>query len=173
MGKFTETPQVLQRVVLHPYVPSMVEKYHSWMQDDELLELTGSERLTLAEELENQQSWWIDPSKYTFIILSAQHSDPAHPEQSMIGDINLFLLGDGVGEISVMIAEKDYRGRGLAGECVRHMLQLAQQHLHISSFIAKIQADNAPSIRLFSTLGFTELTRIPEFNEVHYTLSLA
>lgn len=34
-------------VVLVPYLKSMVPTYNTWMQDQELLDLTGSEPLTL------------------------------------------------------------------------------------------------------------------------------
>lgn len=40
-------------------------RYHEWMKNEELLELTASEPLTLEEEYEMQRSWYEDnDSKY-------------------------------------------------------------------------------------------------------------
>jgi hypothetical protein len=41
-------------IILRPYLKEYIPKYNSWMCDKELLELTGSEPLTLEEELANQ-----------------------------------------------------------------------------------------------------------------------
>lgn len=173
-SKFTSTPQFLSRVVLHPYTPELVPKYHQWMQSEELLSLTGSELLTLEEEIQNQRSWWLDPCKFTYIILDLSRFQSDSLTDSMIGDINLFLLDDGSeGEISVMIAEKEYRGKGLAAECVTHMMNLAKRELGICVFVAKIQRENAPSIRLFEKIGFRLEKIIPDFDEVHYKMRLS
>lgn len=45
------------KVVLVPYRQSHVPKYHQWMGDEEILRLTGSDRLTLEEEFQMQRSW--------------------------------------------------------------------------------------------------------------------
>jgi len=45
------------KVVLVPYKKIHVPKYHEWMGDDEILRLTGSERLSLEEEFEMQLKW--------------------------------------------------------------------------------------------------------------------
>jgi RimJ/RimL family protein N-acetyltransferase len=173
MAKFTEEPQYLSRVVLHPYTPELVPKYHSWMQSEELLDLTGSERLSLEEEVENQESWRRDQSKFTYILMDLERYSPQSLSESMIGDINLFLLDEGqVGEISVMIAEREYRGKGLAGECVARMMELARERLGIRVFVVKIQSGNQASIRLFEKLGFGLDKSIPEFDEVHYKIAL-
>ena len=55
-----DTVLVGRRCVLVPYKEKYVERYHAWMQDDDLLALTASERLTLDEEVENQKSWRVD-----------------------------------------------------------------------------------------------------------------
>lgn len=48
--------------VLVPYLPKHVPVYHSWMQQQHLLDLTASERLTLEQEYANQISWTEDPT---------------------------------------------------------------------------------------------------------------
>ena len=45
-----------------------VFRYHDWMQSPELLEQTASERLTLDQEYEMQQSWFQDENS-NFIFL--------------------------------------------------------------------------------------------------------
>ena len=42
-----DTVLVGRRCVLVPYKEKYVKRYHAWMQDDDLLALTASERLTL------------------------------------------------------------------------------------------------------------------------------
>jgi len=61
-----------RKVVLVPYKKHHVDKYHTWMQDPELLEKTASEPLSLKEEFEMQDKWWKDEDKCTFIVLDKQ-----------------------------------------------------------------------------------------------------
>ncbi|KIY53145.1 hypothetical protein FISHEDRAFT_33878 [Fistulina hepatica ATCC 64428] len=141
-----------QKVVLVPYGSEHVDRYHQWMLDEEIRELTASELLTIDEEWEMQRRWREDIDKLTFITL-ARISDPPEdisvvtPESEwitslpMVGDVNLFLknlpgttsgpLVDGCGddkleaEVELMIAERAYRRKGLAMEATRLMLAYA------------------------------------------------
>jgi len=105
-----DTIIVGQHCILVPYRPEHVERYHAWMQDPDLLEATGSEPLSLAEEYEMQASWRDDHSKCTFLILARDLleeelwndvNDTTKVELNndfinrslgaMVGDVNLFL----------------------------------------------------------------------------------
>lgn len=145
------TALVGERVVLLPYMKSHVPTYHIWMSDPELLRLTASEPLSLDEELENQQSWLLDPAKLTFIVALAS-------DRSLLGDVNLYLhphFDPGHAEIAVMIANTLARRSGCAADALRMLMRYAAKHLNVQVFVAKIDHDNHPSRFLFQKLGFT------------------
>ena len=106
-----ETCIVGDNCVLVPYRPEHVPKYHKWMLDPYLLEMTGSEPLSLPEEVAMQQAWREDDEKCTFIVLAKDQCDFGDfdpdkdcgdgktyddPEfclrnlHAMVGDVNLF-----------------------------------------------------------------------------------
>eukprot|EP00933_Yihiella_yeosuensis_P028353 TRINITY_DN22163_c1_g1_i1.p1 TRINITY_DN22163_c1_g1~~TRINITY_DN22163_c1_g1_i1.p1 ORF type:complete len:224 (+),score=45.32 TRINITY_DN22163_c1_g1_i1:66-737(+) len=184
------------RCELVPYEREMVRTYHEWMQDPEILELTGSEPLSLEEEYENQLSWQDSEDKLTFIVLD--RSRPGDSKQfgaagvggSLAGDVNVFFndpepevdeeTGDAkiatdiyaAGEIEVMIADKASRRKGIAREALRLLAGFCVQKLGTRRFVAKIKDHNAPSIALFESLGFQHLRRVEVFSEVIYDLNL-
>jgi len=169
-------------VVLVPYRPEHVEKYHTWMQSTELRELTASEELTLEQEYAMQRSWQEDEDKLTFIVLAR----PLEPTPSgieitnediialpMIGDVNLFFKNSREDpefevECEVMIAEPAHRGQGRAHAALVLLLSYACDRLGVAkgSFVARIGAANVRSIALFSSLGFKVVRTISVFGEV-------
>lgn len=160
--------------MLVPYRPEHVPTYHRWMQDPHLLEATGSEPLTLFEEYAMQHSWTLDPRKCTFIVLDKQRisgelgcEDPH--VAAMVGDVNLYMNDADettAAELEIMIAEKDCRGKGLGREAVQLMMAYAIDHLNISKFRAKIGDMNLPSLHLFQSLGFKDVSHSSVFNQV-------
>ena len=141
------------RVVLVPYRPEHVRKYHAWMESAELREATASERLTLEEELAMQRSWAEDADKCTFIVLDRDRAGA--PCGGMCGDVNLFLCdpmqeGDrSVAEVEIMIAEPESRRKGLAREALTLFMAFAAAELGVTKFVAKVGEANAASLRLF------------------------
>lgn len=98
-----ETCIVGTKCVLVPYRPCHVAKYHKWMKDPHLLEMTGSEPLSLEEEIAMQLSWRDDDQKCTFIVLAKDLCELKNGKEwedddefcqrnldAMVGDVNLF-----------------------------------------------------------------------------------
>ncbi len=63
------------KVDLVPYRRKHVEKYHNWMLSSLLLEQTASEPLTLQEEYEMQQKWFVSHSLNHFLT---RYVNPSH-----------------------------------------------------------------------------------------------
>lgn len=173
--KFNENTKLIgNKVVLVPYKKSHVEKYHKWMQSEELLEKTASERLSLDEEYEMQHNWWKDDDKCTFIVLCKQiHSNNTDTITSMVGDVNLFLNNcddKSEAELEVMIAETDVRRNGYGKESVKLMMYYGFKYLSIKKYVVKIGADNQNSINMFLKLGFQEQSFSKVFQEGTYSL---
>ena len=118
-------------------------------------EATASERLTLEEEYENQESWRESHDKLTF-ILCQPNSDPAAADfayvragqldtpERMIGDINFFLYpwdddedeasansetNYCIGEVDIMIADLEHRSKGFGRASVSAFLFFIFQNL--------------------------------------------
>lgn len=123
----------------------------------EIQQATASEPLTLEEEFSMQQSWRRDADKLTFIAclpLSTSSSNTLSDNDDapgrMIGDTNLFLRNDDddeendnekditlnkeekhdpvIGEIELMIAEKQNQGKGFGRAALLGFLWYVMRH---------------------------------------------
>ncbi|XP_037287052.1 microtubule-associated Nat9 isoform X2 [Rhipicephalus microplus] len=141
-----------QTVVLVPYREHHVAKYHDWMKDPYLQEMTASEPLSLEQEYEMQKSWLEDEDKCTFIILDRETYERGKDEvEAMIGDVNLFFNDHDRprdAEIEVMIA--------------------GVEELRVTAFSAKIKLSNEVSRRLFENIGFSLVSTSNVFEEATY-----
>lgn len=165
----------------------------------------------MEEEYENQESWRESHDKLTFILCkplgtsdtpepAVQAGDVDSPDK-MIGDINFFLYpcddeaedggaGAGgahpcycVGEIDIMIASQNDRGKGLGKAAVSTFMHYiwsnraailreyqASPQSELKFLMAKIKATNAHSIALFKSLGFEQEGDVNYFGEVKLVL---
>jgi RimJ/RimL family protein N-acetyltransferase len=160
-----------EKLYFVPYSVIHVQQYHLWMSDQELLNATASEPLTLEEEYENQISWARDKDKYTF-ILEVESDHPNGIKGLMIGDVNLFVHQDSA-EIEIMIAEREYHRMGYGWKGVKGMIYYGINNLNIAHFTCKIGYKNTASQRLFHKLGFVEVSRSEYFQELelHYQIT--
>ena len=179
------------RVRLAPYLRAHIDRYHAWMQDEELLRLTCSEPLSLEEETANQRSWRDDENKVTFIVC-ALDSVTAEDDLTagMCGDVNAFLSAaeenedddDAAkiiareeeplfAEIEIMIAEPSRRRGGLAREALLLFMHWLLCHVpRITKLVVKITDDNLPSRALFASLGFTVHKHMAVFEQTELRL---
>lgn len=160
----------------------------------------------MEEEYENQQSWRTSADKLTFIIcepLAATDStvvitpEKQDSEPRMVGDVNFFLYPDDeneensnalIGEVDVMIAGKQHRGKGYGDAAVRSLLLYIHSHLDallkeyvqgqgggeakkmLRALMVKIQEGNVGSRALFGKLGFKQVGEVNYFGEVKMVL---
>ncbi|KAK4872656.1 hypothetical protein RN001_014685 [Aquatica leii] len=159
-----------QDVILVPYRKEHVQKYHKWMQSEEIQHLTASEPLTIEQEYEMQQSWMIDENKCTFIVLDRHIFEKNHNEvEAMIGDTNLFFANEEnriVAEAEIMIAEEGSRGQRRGWQAMLLMLLYGIANLGVQQYVVKITCDNDVSINMFKKMGFEEVSRNRVFNEI-------
>ncbi|CAM9577469.1 unnamed protein product [Discosporangium mesarthrocarpum] len=171
------------KVVLVPYRREHVPKYHRWMQDPWIREMTASEPLSLEEEYAMQVSWREDPFKCTFIVLAKGEGDGEGEEgdmkfearpcpeawlQAMAGDVNLFFTDTSnlsMCEVEVMIAEERWRRKGLGEEAVLLLMRYALDTMGVKTFFCKIGDANTPSRRLFEKLGYKAHSYVEAFKE--------
>jgi len=159
------------RCVLVPYGVDHVPTYHAWMQQQEMLDATASERLTLEQEYANQISWTQDPHKLTFIIL-----DPTLPPTptatsagGMCGDINLFrhsYLPPHTAELEIMIAHTASQRRGIATQAIHLTMAWAAREWGVQRCVVKVGGGNERSLSLFrDKLGWTVTQYVDVFDE--------
>lgn len=155
----------LEKSVLTEFTQKMVPKYFQWLQDPDIQKDTCTEGLSL-DEVAGLAEIWKKPGIYTFIICDKNRFVHESAEESMIGDLNLF-VGDESVEVNLMIAEKEFRRLGIAQEVVKFVERWVRDVLGIMKVVAKIGGENFKSIGLFSKLGFVEYEKDEAFGEVH------
>ncbi|MES1908754.1 MAG: hypothetical protein MHM6MM_001628 [Cercozoa sp. M6MM] len=187
-----------ERVRLVPYEKKHVETYHSWMEDPVLREQTASERLTLEQEYEMQQTWRADNKLLTFIVVEKR--DTGSDVDNMVGDINLFLPRFACedpekAEVSLMLAVPTARGKGFAHEAFELLLdfvrsaashtestdkddtasQITDEWRHLAQvrvIQAKLGAANLASRHFFERHGFQQVDYVEVFDEYTFARQL-
>ena len=146
--------------VLKPYGREFVDIYHKWMSDPAIQELTQTEPAFCTHEAvqETLDRLGEDQTVLAFIIHTKDHVP--------VGDIAVFahpwLEDPPAVEIDIMIAEEDYRRRGLAKAAIKLLaaylgiLKKGSEgpFANIEQILAKIIKKNEPSLKLFEKLGF-------------------
>ena len=78
-------------------------------------------------------------------------------KRHMVRNAYPFSLGSATGSIEFVATAPEYRGKGAAFGLLSHVMEL----LPFSEYVLEVVDNNAPAIRLYEKLGFSELMRIP------------
>lgn len=75
-------------------------------------------------------------------------------EGNPVGLIGLLSISDGTAEYYVSMGEQDYKGKGIAKEASRLLLEYAQHELNLISVYLYTEIDNIAAQKLFEKIGF-------------------
>ena len=157
-----------------------VKMQQSWMNDDTKCTFIVHSIDACQGNFEQPETDIKSESNFKFVV--EDNLD------AMIGDVNLFFSeledssisdSDGVesqtkahserrmqAEIDIMIAEKEFRGKGFGRAATTAMLLYGKRKLGIDRFFCKINEDNNDSIRLFKAIGFEVCSYAACFKQV-------
>ncbi|GAU97872.1 hypothetical protein RvY_09098 [Ramazzottius varieornatus] len=178
-------------LLLVPFTEDMMDKYCGWFQDDHLCRITGTDAAIIKDSF---TTWTTDPAKIMFIVLDRRKYEPDRKDDAvaaMIGDVNLVIsfvepgspdslspqklpAGSSLQEVEVMLmlAEPDYRCKGLGTQILHLIMRYGLEELGISVFKAHISRDNHQSLRLFQSAGYSQTHYSEVFGEYALTLNL-
>jgi len=175
-------------IVLVPYQHEHVARYHEWMSNPELLELTASEQLTLEQEYKMQKEWADDDKKCTFIILERcrvtgipsaieklenkrQKNSRSDPSSTHLSLFPILFKDDGfvfrnvdamVGDVNLFLSDIDEDDDIDERKCSLpiSVTSACQRKQGVQRFFVKISESNFASRQMFD--------RVLKFKQCHY-----
>lgn len=106
----------------------------------------SDEKLTLKTQKKWINKYLQNPSNITFII---------EYNKQPIGMVALYHIQDNTAEFGrLLIGETEFRGKGIAKEASRMVLEYGFFDVGLQAIYAKVFADNESPLRLYYSLGF-------------------
>lgn len=141
-----------EKVILREVEEDDLDLIVKWRNDPEILKWLFS-YLPLCEA--KQRKWYEkylnDDTQQTFIIKAKEEKTP-------IGTIGLTDIDykNQKAELTIIIGEKEYRGRGLGGEALKLLVKFAFNEMNLRKIKALVFSDNVKAIILYEKCGFKE-----------------
>ena len=145
-----------KEIILRALEPEDLEFLYSCENNTEVWNISNTlapfSKYVLKQYIENSHRDIYTNKQLRLIIALAEN------ESIAIGAIDLFDFDSyhmraGVG---VLINEKEYRGKGYAGQSLNLLINYCFKHLHLHQLYCNISASNVNSIRLFESAGFVK-----------------
>jgi len=147
-------------VCLEPFTAIFLsEDYVGWFNDPHVCRYTrhGTKNYTLEHARDYLAA--ISKSNNTMVYAIIEKERRKHIGNISLNDIS---WANHSGEISLIIGDRNYWGKGIGKEAVRLIIDLAFSSLKLHRVWVGMTADNAPMIRLAQSLGFSEEGRLKD-----------
>lgn len=148
---------VSEKIFLRQMKKEDVPIWCKWFNDQKILEfsvhrgkvVSQQEQMLFFDDLKE------DPKKVQFMICEGQQGLP-------IGVISLsFFPSEGSADISIIVGEKNYWGKGVASSSIKEIVSYGIDHHDITTFYAGCDKRNIGSRRAFEKNGFVVFDHLP------------
>jgi diamine N-acetyltransferase len=139
-----------ERVYLRPVKPEDLVHIRKWANDPELRRLTGEVKpMTPAGAEAFLEKVYNDPDRVWFIIATKGNDAP-------IGEAGLLRMFPPwrTTDLTIIIGEKDARGKGYGTEAINLLLNYAFGHLNFHRVAVGVVGFNTDALRFYETVGF-------------------
>ena len=133
---------------------------HAVMGDDPSCRYLSHPPKTSVSETAAQLANWV--------AMAPQHDWAIIAEDSaeVVGRVTVYKRDDGNWEVGIIVCP-GMQGRGIAAQAVRLAIDRVDQTDMPRRIVADIDPDNAPSLKLFASLGFQYEGRLRKVYETH------
>ncbi len=127
-----------------------LESICRWRNDESVLDnLFSYLPVSLAKQKRWYENYLKDNTNQTFVIEYTIQNKP-------IGTVSLLHIDhkNQIAEISILIGEKDYRGKGMAKQALTQLINYGFNQLNLNRLFLQLFEGNEPALRLYESLGF-------------------
>ena len=149
---------VTEKCVLRTIKKSDIPDWCKWFNDNRILQYSThrSRGYTEEQQMAIYENLVYDPTKVQFMICEPK-------QQRRIGVISFILSeSDKSADISIIIGEKDYWGKGTATRAIEEIVNYGIHHHQIKIFTAGCDVRNIGSQIAFEKNGFVVFERLPK-----------
>jgi RimJ/RimL family protein N-acetyltransferase len=139
-------------IYIRPLLVSDAENNLKWSTDPELWKCTG-------ERPEQYVSMDVEAGWISYLLLKTTDKCFAiclNLPDHHIGNIEITNISDQAARCNVLIGEKEYWGKGIAGKALSLVSDYAFSYLKLKSLYTKIYRENKPALSVFNKCGFVE-----------------
>lgn len=147
------------RVRLVAVRKEFIPTFASWMNDREILQHVLMYRPLTLEEEERWHERMAELENVIFFSLLVKHplDDPHCEGEKLIGNLSISLdHRNGVGNLGILIGEKDYWGQGYGSEALHLLLQYAFDTLNLQRVELEVFSSNLRAQKCYQKVGFRE-----------------
>lgn len=145
-----------KRVLIREVSIGDLETLVNWFNDKELGKYMDEPSANYSTQEIFEAYFKPDASRHNFVVLDKENC-------RRIGYCSLYNLSESHNaEISFLIGDRSFQGKGLGYEIMEGLVELGEKKLNISSFNASVVELNFPSIRCLEKVGFHKVGVVKE-----------